>query len=256
MTPEQQKIQNLENEVRSLKDLFLRHQHDGVDGTNKLRKTITLDVDQNISIGPAQIIAGVTDIRAEPTDPYADQYGTAWSVGPDDVNNPQLNKSANAQVDIQHFPNSTEAFFRGFRKPIALRFEGTSTSTTSGGTTITLTGFNFTTDELTGGLINIYNSSGTHIETQTIASNTSTVVTISGTWLASTSNATVFILRPMFLGSAEAIWQRAYVQEGESGGVRFGVGPTDGGQNGLLYMDASGDLYWRNKASDPGVKLN
>lgn len=251
MTPEQQKIQNLENELRTLKEQFLSHQHDGVDGTNKLRKTIALDIDQNISIGPAQIVGGTSAIIGVATD----QYATAWSVGPDDVNTPLLNKSVNAQVEIQHFPNGTQSFFRGFRKPIALKFEGTNTSTTSGGTTITLTGFNFTTDELTGGLINIYNSSGTHIETQTIASNTSTVITISGTWLASTSNATVFILRPLFLGSAEAIWQRGYVQEDVAGGLRFGVGPTAGGQNGLLYMDATGDLYWRDKGGT-STKLN
>lgn len=253
MTPEQQKIQKLEDELNSLKELVYRHQHDGVDGTNKLRKTITLDIDQNISIGPTQIVSGTTPLLGT----TADQYATAWSIGPDDVNTPLLNKSANAQVEIQHYPNGTQSFFRGFRKPIALKFESTTTntSTTAGNSTVTLTGFNFTTDELTGGLINIYNSSGTHIETQTIASNTSTVITITGTWLASTSNAIVFILRPLFLGSAEAIWQRGYVQEDTAGGLRFGVGPTAGGQNGLLYMDATGDLYWRDKGGT-STKLN
>ena len=120
---------------------------------------------------------------------------------------------------------------------------------------MTINGFDFTTNELSGHLINIYNSSGTFVESQAIASNTSTVITISGTWTSSTSGGIFFIYNPAYLGSAEHIWQRAYVQEGTSGGVRFGVGPTAGGQNGLLYMDSAGDLWWRDKAGT-AIQLN
>ena len=57
------------------------------------------------------------------------------------------------------------------------------------------------------------------------------------------------------MGSAQTIFQRFYTQEGTAGGIRFGVGATAGGQNGLLYSDATGDLYWRDKAGT-SVKLN
>jgi len=56
------------------------------------------------------------------------------------------------------------------------------------------------------------------------------------------------IYTPVFLGSPLVPWERLYVTSGTAGGVRFGEGTTTGGQNGLLYMNSSGNLFWRTPA--------
>lgn len=163
----------------------------------------------------------------------------------------------NLQFNLLHQPQNTnnQSFITSFRPPLFTTPQGTTISTTLGGNTVTVSNYGFTVNSLTGALINIFDSSGALVETQTIASNTSSVITISGTWLASTSGGTFTIFQPVFFGSADTPYQRFYTQEGTGAGVRFGVGPTNGGQNGLLYMDATGDLYWRNK-SGVSTKLN
>lgn len=230
---------------------YAEHQHDNLDGTNILRKKIELDADQSLTVGRAtQQSAPITGAGSA-----SEQIIHAFAVGKDDGQSGFVNKSGNMQVNYIHQPNATTSFITALRKPLVTSVQGASIATTLGGNTVTIAGYAFATDELAGGLINIFNSSGTFIESQTIASNTATVVTISGTWLASTSNATFFIYIPVFFGSADTIYQRLYTQEGTAGGIRFGVGPTAGGQNGLLYMDATGDIYWRNKGGT-STKLN
>ncbi len=246
------RIAQLEEKLKTLERKFAVHQHNNVDGTNILRKNIMLDKDQWISVGAMQQLGdqSITGV-------VSDQYVYAMSVGSDQLTTGFTNKSSNLQLNFIHYPNnsSLQSFITAFRKPLATNFNGTVVATTIGGTTVTINGFNFTTNELTGALIDIFNNSGTLVETQTIASNTATVITISATWLASTTNAFFRIYVPVFCGEAGTIWQRFYTQEGTGGGIRFGVGTTAGGQNGLLYSDATGDLYWRNKAG-VSTKLN
>lgn len=237
-----QKIQGLESRLNS-------HQHTISDNTSPLRKTIIIDQDQYFGLGNTQIYAptlanGTVD----------DLYASSYSVGPDSIGKP-LNKSANMELNFLHKPNGTQSFIRSFRSPIVVSFENTSISVSSGGNTLTTTGFNFQTNELAGALINIYNAANDLVETQVIQSNNSIVITIVGTWLASTSGGKFLVFVPVYFGSAEVPFQRFYTQEGTVGGVRFGTGPTGTGQNGLLYMDATGDLYWRNKAGT-ATKLN
>jgi len=246
----EQKFAQLEQKVKQISQLLAIHQHSN-DGTNPLRKNIALDRDQWVSIGPSQQI---TDVQALGT--FAEQYGYYLSLGGDTLTNGFVNKSINMQMTFRHRPNQTISDITAFRSPVASNTGGSTVSVSSGGSTITIPGFNFTANQLTGALINIYNSLGTFVESRAISSNTATVVTITGTWGASTSNATFLIYVPVFLGSSDIIFNRVYVQEGTSvGGVRFGTGPTTAGQAGLLYMDAAGDLYWRNKAG-ASTKLN
>lgn len=249
----EERIAQLEQELEKLKRDYAVHQHSDLDGTNQLRKSIKLDQDQYLQVGLAT--HGTAPILNIGTTSEQIQYGIA--VGKDDGRTGFVNKLDALQMDFLHQPRNTslQSFITGKRTPLVSPVGSTSVSTTAAGNTITIDGYNFTTDELAGGLINIYNSSGTLIETQTIASNTGTVITISGTWIATTASATFDIFAPVFLGSANIIWQRFYAQEGTAGGIRFGVGPTNGGQNGLLYMDATGDLYWRPKTG-AAVKLN
>ena len=249
------KILELESKIQKLEANYAKHQHDSLDGTNQLRKSIKLDQDQYLQVGLGGHGTGeILNLGAT-----NEQIQYAISVGKDDGRSGFVNKADVMQMNFLHQPRNTslQSFLTMVRTPVVSPLESTSISTSSGGTTVTIAGYNFVTNELAGALIDIYNSSGTLIETRTIASNTATVITITGTWGASTSGGTFFIYAPVFMGSADYIFQRFYTQEGTTGGIRFGVGATAGAQNqnGLLYMDSAGDLFWRDKAGTP-VKLN
>lgn len=238
------RIGTLENRLRDLERRYSLHQHNDVDGTNHLRKNFFLDADQAGIIGDSQF----QTFRG-----YNTTDGLNFFLGiilGSNTTPGATNKSPNMQVVLNHIPDQASkfSFLTAERSPLFLSYENTSVSTTAAGNTVTITGFNFATNELAGAYIDIYDSNTALVETQTIASNTATVVTISGTWLASTTG-TFKIYTPVFLGRTDTIFRRVYVEEGTaSGGVRFGVGATNNTQNGLLYMDAAGDLYWRNKA--------
>lgn len=261
MEDEKDKIIRLENELNDLKNKFdkmqkdyAKHQHDNIDGTNKLKKSQELDMSSSLKIGLLE--QGTLPIISPGTTLEQIQYAFALSKSKETG---AVNKLDGLQLNFLHQPNNTskQSFMTGFRSPVVSPRPSQTISTTSGGNTITINGFNFTTNELAGALISIYNSSNVLVETRVIASNTSTQITISGTWGASTSNGLFQIYTPVYFGSADVIWQRFYTQEGTGGGIRFGMGATAGAlnQNGLLYMNATGDLYWRNK-SGTSTKLN
>lgn len=241
MTPEQ-RIQNLENELRALKDQFLSHQHDGVDGTNKLRKDLILDKDQFLTIGNTQQGSNLTGNGTS-----AETHYHILGIGADTQNSGFVNKSVNMQIVNQHAPNGTQSFHFGQRSPIVVYTEDTSISTTVGASSVTISGYNFSTNELADATLNILDSSGTLVESQTIFSNTATTINIYDTFLTTTTGGKFTIMRQVYSGSADNIWQRLYTSYGTAGGIRFGIGPTGHPQNGLLYMDSSGDLYWRPK---------
>lgn len=246
------KINTLEQELNLLKIKMANHQHDQHDGTSILRKSITLDGDQFLQIGNGGMLSAPVPNLGTASELY--QFSIA--TGREDGRTGFVNKPDILQLNLLHLPNnaSNQSFITAFTYPLVTPTSETI-SVTAGQNKVTINGLNFTTNELAGALINISNSSGALVETQTIASNTATEITISGTWGASTSGGSFYIYQPVFLGSADTIWQRFYTQEGEAGGIRFGVGPTAGGQNGLLYMDATGNLYWRPKTG-AAVKLN
>jgi hypothetical protein len=243
----QNKIYELEQRLSKFEKDFAKHQHDNLDGTKTLRKNIELDVDQHLQVGLASQMT--LPISGQGT--TSEQITYSLAVGADKNGKGISNKVDSLQLNLKHQPRNTslQSFITATRTPQVNQISGTTVATTAGGNTITINGYNFATDELAGGTINIYNSSGTFIDSKVIASNTSNVVTITATWLFTESNATFDIYSPVFLGSANTIFQRFYTQEGTAGGV------TNGGQNGLLYMDATGDLYWRNKGGT-STKLN
>jgi len=255
MPPEQlqNKILELESKIKTLEANYAKHQHDSLDGTNTLRKSIKLDRDQYLQVGLGGQGTGEILNNGE----SSEQLQYSLSVGKDDGRTGFVSKADVLQMDFLHQPRTATSFIQSRRTPVVVSLESTSISTTSGGSTVTIAGYNFTTNELAGGIICIYNSSGTFIEARGVASNTATVITITGTWGASTSSATFQIYQPVYLGSADTIWQRFYTQEGTAGGIRFGMGVTAGAQNqnGLLYMDATGDIYFRDKGGT-SIKLN
>jgi hypothetical protein len=248
----QNKIAQLERSLKQLQDQYSKlkldyekHQHDHSYGTATLRKSIKLDKDQWLQVGYAGF---GSDKNA------GGQYQSAMSVGPDDPRTGFVTKANLAQIDILYSPTSFAGLMGRYGVLVSAN-ESTSLSISSAGNTVTIAGYNFATNELAGAAINIYNSSGTMIANNLIASNTSTVITITGTWGATASGCTFDIYKPMYSGSAQYIWQRYYAQEGTDGGMRFGMGLTAGGKNGLLYMDSAGDLYWRDKGG-ASIKLN
>lgn len=248
-----QKVEALEREVNTLKGKLSTHQHVMNDGTSPLRKNITLDIDQAMTIGQLQeqsfVATNATDGK---------NYIATFTIGESTQIGKQV-KTPNLQMTLTHIPNSAGKFsyITAVRNPAYTSYENKTISTTSGGSTVTIADYNFTTNELAGCYINIYDSSANLVETQLIASNTSTVITISGTWISSTTG-TFFIYTPVFLGRNEQVFRRAYVEGGSAtGGVRFGIGQsqTANHKNGLLYMDSAGDLYWKY-AANAATKLN
>lgn len=246
-----QRIEELERKIEELTsttDLPLEFKNALV--RNGFLKT---DINNFLNIGATEI--GQMPITGTGT--TSELYQMAFSVGKDNLGvEGVVPKAKILQFNLVHLPLNTskQDFITAFRDPVN-SIPLTTTGTTSGGNTITLTGHTLETNELSGAVINIINSSGTLVESRIIASNTSTVATITGTWTNTTSNATFEIFFPVFFGSAQNPFQRLYTQEGVDGGIRFGIGVTNGGQNGLLYSDAIGDLYWRNKGGAP-TKLN
>lgn len=245
------------NALQELNRKFESHQHSGRDFSLALDKEINLKPGVPIKLGNGGIITYSTaDLNSIAPGTANEQTALVLAAGKD-MGSGVGYSTKNMQMVFQHYPQSAtnQSFLTMARPPLLSSLPGSTISTTAAGNTVTINGYNFTTNELAGALIVITDSAGAFVETQTIASNTATVITISGTWLATTSGGTFFIYVPVFFGSAQTIFQRFYTQEGTAGGIRFGVGTTNGGQNGLLYMDATGDLYWRDKAGT-SVKLN
>lgn len=249
------KQESLKNESQILSEKFREHRHSGNDGSEILDNELNLKSETPIKMGLGGIIA-FSNSNSTPPGSVGEQITLGIASGKD-MEGGVGTVGGNLQLNLIHQPQNTsnQSFITAFRPPLYGTVSGSTISVTAAGNTVTINGYNFTTNILAGALINIYNSSGSLVETQTIASNTSTVITISGTWVSSTSGGTFIIHQPVYLGSADTVWQRFYAQEGTAGGIRIGVGTTNGGQNGLLYMDSSGDLYWRNKAGT-STKLN
>jgi len=224
------------------------HLHNGKD--SPLITTVDLPTQTPIKLGLGAIISTSNSFRKLVAyGSTSEQIQTSIAAGTGQAGTVDIT-TPNMQFNLLHQPQNTnnQSFINSVRPPIYGTPQGTTVSTTAGGNTITISNYGFVVNSLANALINILDSSGTLVETQTIASNTSSVITISGTWLYSTSGGTFFIFQPVFMGSADTPFQRFYTQEGTGAGIRFGVGVTNGGQNGLLYMNATGDLYWRDKA--------
>lgn len=231
------------------------HSHNGLDSV--FVNDINLPTGTMMSVG----LGGMASTSNAPTfapGSVGEQIQTTVACGKNISGKVFDTNGDNLQLNLLHQPQnaSNQSFITGWRPPLYTTAVGTTISITAGGSTVLATGHNFAVNGLAGALINIYDSTGSvFYESKIIASNTAETITITGTWVNNVTGGKYFILQPVFFGSAEAPWQRLYTSEGTGGGVRFGVGPTAGGQNGMLYMDATGNIYWRNK-SGTAVQLN
>lgn len=237
-------VQDNERKITTVSSVLERHQHTDTDGTSKLRRGSEVLVESgniayvgNGGIGQTTFGTQNTLAIASGTDKGASANGTP-------------NKTTNSVLLFTNQPN--DGFLSGYTGPAYQNF---NKSVTSGGNTLTDTSFDWTTNELAGMYINIYDSVTGLEFTRQIASNTSSVITITGTWPSSVSGGIYLVFMPLYLGQSDLPYRRIYTGEGTSEGIRFGYGPTGTPNNGLLYMDATGDLYWRDKAGT-SIKLN
>lgn len=249
------KLEELSNTFKEIKTTLELHTHTGRDGSTKFfNSDIELKSGTGISVGKYGFIdADVINDKGRTllgATVLGDLVGASGVV--EDIQN-------SSQIAIEHrvFSNgvTNDSYFYGIRSPIYSSTNGGGI--TSGGTTFAQSKYSWTTNELDGAFIAVFDTANTgQFDWFEIASNTTTTLTITGgTWTFTDTNAQWFIIVPVYLGWSTFPWRRAYVLDGTGGGVRFGGGDTAGGQNGLLYMDAAGDLYWRPKTG-AAVKLN
>ena len=244
------KLEEQSNNFDKFKKRHELHKHDGYDNTSLLDSNLLLKDGSFINIG--------NTYRAnfnQWKDTVSEQNILILAVGNDGTAG--FSKSTtNTQFEIINQPGTdggtNQSFIQAFRSPV---YANTGISVTSGTATITDGFFVWTTNELAGAYMALFDTDGTLKETQTIASNTASIITLdtAPSYTDADGSYTVFV--PVYFCSAQHPFRRFYTSEGTGGGIRVGGGPTAGGQNGLLYMDATGDLYWRDKGGT-AVKLN
>lgn len=239
-------IEDISSSVNTLNGKVNTHQHLGIDGTEQLNNSLKLKDESFITIGGSGIAARTND-----------NVKYFYISAGFDKNQGFSTTTENTQLNIEHQEATTgstnQTFFYGFRPPVYTT--NGVVSITSGTATLTDSTKSWDTDELAGAYVNIYDSNNTLKDVRVISSNTSTQITVSTNWTFTDASSKYIVFVPVYLGSADYPWRRVYTGEGAGEGVRFGYGATNAGQNGMLYMDAAGDLYWRNK-SGTSTKLN
>lgn len=247
LTEQVQKISNdynnLSKNYDNLEILFKHHAHSGYDSTMKLKYGLEIQQSEISYFGNGGILQ--LNVPSKPT------QDTFYIASGKDRGLPAGNAQSTGNSTIQLQNQTTDSFFYG----VGHSWQNSPFTVTAAGNTLTDATFNWTVNALTGMYVNIFTSVGVLVETQKVASNTASMITITGTWINTTTGGMYEVFTPCYLGAAQHPWRRVYTGEGTGEGIRFGYGVTTGGQNGLLYMDATGDLYWRNK-SGTSTKLN
>lgn len=245
------KIDELERKLEETNRILETHQHAGNDGTDFLYNDPT-KTKPGTTLNTGNL--GFLGIDL-PNGPNIDQKGII-TVGDNSGSLTSLPKGAQLTIEHQPYTDSTtkQTFYYGFRSPAFGSDDGTIVE---GGSDLSTNKSYFSENELSNSWILVYNPANvSEYNAFPISSNTSNTITISDTWnFSANANANFFIFTPIYFGAAQYPWRRLYTTDGSGGGIRFGFGNTGGGQNGLLYMDDAGDLYWRNK-SGTLTKLN
>jgi hypothetical protein len=246
-----QEKQELETRLAAFEKILKNHGHEGQteDGSKRLQRDIDLLQGNSVGVGGVGSLTGLTE-KTSVSERTIVAIVTGNDTSPEDgSNNSQLYMEHQYQTD----GSTNQTFFQGIRSPV---YVGTTASITSAGTSMTQNDYDWVPNSLVGAWITVNNATGSSFQCYPISANTSRTVTISGgTWGFSGVALSYTVFIPIYLGSATFPWRRIYTMDGTAGGLRIGPGPTNGGQNGLLYMDSAGDLYWRN-TSGSSTKLN
>ena len=228
-------------EFESFKNEYKEHNHQKNGESVPITSSIELAPNEHIKIGNFTL----EEVTA-PQGLSKEQVNAYFVVGKD---TDPGDGSENTQITIEHQGATTgttnQTFFYGIRAPI---FTGTRAAVASGTTLLKTNEFSFKANELDGANIAVFDSANpTQFDVYEIASNTNNeIIVTGGTWTFTDTSASWVIFMPVYLGSPQYPWRRVYTTDGLTGGIRFGIGDTNGGQNGLLYMDSSGFINWRN----------
>lgn len=242
-------IEQVRNELNALKQIVSEHGHVFGDGSSALTKAIALNDSEPVR-------SGFMGIEGIPYDGDKRLWEGAIVLGSDEKTS---NQSNNSQVNYVHYFDRQSgiwsSFLLGLRAPL---YSGKTGSVVSGGSTMSQSDFSWSTNALSAASVVVFDTDLTTFNCYDVSANAAGSLTVTGgTWRFTNSAASFTVYSPVYVGSAEYPWRRFYTSEGTSGGLRFGQGMTNAGQkdNGLLYMDSAGDLYWRNKAGS-ATKLN
>jgi len=299
-----QDAESLRERVERLEKMFEDHQHLEEDGSKELsEETVLRGKSLNISgagvekgdfiTTPVSVTDGRGDIeerkratsvgisiagQKEMADEQINAFISASKVAEEEDLKPRnqvdFDKINYARVRLIHSPQ-VSAFLSGpssFAKLSFLSGEATpdiiSTGTlTEGGNTLTDSGAVFENDSLIIGQLNILNSAGEFLESRIITSNSSNVITVDEPFTQPTGSYEYQVVMPIFLGTANTPFSRAYISDdirlgiGTSGGdqvqyIKWGKGSPegvvtanigsmflrrDGGTGSTLYIKESGD---------------
>lgn len=253
-------VNQLKTDLTNLLGRFDGHEHNVTDGTKKIR-TIEANRGDFVKVGDTCLVGSVSASGS------SDSTTFGISTGPDSFGFNQRSLSTDFNIDHYQFTNGSEnqSFIRSFRPPL---YVNSGKSITAGASTLSDTGQSWTTNQLAGAYIYLFDSSGNSLESRQIASNTATQITIDGTWASTDSNVSYIVYMPVYLGAANIPWRQVYIggDDVSSGGtgaqrrvLRFGYGTTSGADViGIYYGTGSpesvvtanvGSLYLRKDGS-------
>ena len=202
-----------------LENKFSLHKHNGYDNS--------LEIDGNLRLKPTSFFTIGTSYQANTrlNAGLSNEANRHYLAAGKDSQLSFGNTTENTQLTLEDQPGTTgstnQSFYYGVRPPL---WAESGISITSGGNTLADTKRTWATNILAGAYIDVYDSTGTFKETRVIASNTATVVTITGTWTFTDTSSSYIIFMPVYLGSADFPWRRLYI----TSDIRFGKGLSAG----------------------------
>lgn len=195
----------------------------GVSGTSIVRRFSAFGVQTNLPTTSAENIHGLLGVGIDNKEPVTVKDST------------DFNNVTTGTLDLYYNPSSPASIpwggLRGFVTPFISRESAATGAITNGGSTLTDSALDIRpTNVLAGRIISILDSNGVLLESFVIASNTATVITISGTWTQATGSYRFVVYSPILLGDAGFPWQRLYVGGYDTKDIRLGYGASGGTQ--------------------------
>lgn len=254
-------FKKMSEEFNKLKNVFEKHTHNNLDGSLFINNYIPKIAEPGdiVSLGNGVLFS---DNAKFPDGSTAE--GMVMAVGrPEQITNKPHVDYIGSNINLEH--GITElggsvgktVALTALGKPQIINLNG-SFSISSGGNTISAGNFQLRENEFTGCTIKIFKNGDVYREKE-IISNTSSTLTIKGTWGVTESNVSYYVSKPVFLGSSQTRWnslsligidvigdgsQRLGITIGganENLAIYAGNGvPTSSAPNGSLYLRKDG----------------
>lgn len=240
---DQERINNLEREIITLKNSLARHRHLGADGTSRLTgdtditvNTINL-ISKRVGAYTATVPLLIRDQTASDSGygsnvfgsgVYSRSLGTASeAIFGVNITTKEVRENDNVingiptgtAITTQYSPNQLNTFHYGYKNPLTYVASSTAVTNTL---SIDITKFTVSNDELVGYLASIEDPSTGVSEQRYIVSNTATTLTLETNWNVSISNGNVVVFAPVYFGASLYPWKRGYFADS----IRFGTGMT------------------------------